>query len=94
MKRVYKYKIVPGSIHRVPLVVVPLGAIVRHVGEQDGELFVWAEVDVLEVLTEHIYLEVFGTGHDMVEDMGVMREFLNTVQMANGLVFHIYHRIN
>ena len=94
MKRVYKYKIVPHTLHRQSVVEVPFLAIIRHVGEQDGELFVWAEVEVAETSTHVLDIEVFGTGQDIVEDMGVTREFLGTVQMANGLVFHIYHRIN
>ena len=42
---------------------------------------------------ESRYIEVYGTGHEIINDMEIERKFIDTVQI-NDLVFHVFERIN
>ena len=95
MRTVDKYKLTPKPCtHRVDTVMMPNDAKFLHVGSQGGEMFIWAEVDT-ERSVIGFEFEVFGTGHEMYEDMGVDRKHVGSLMMLNGdLVFHVYHRRN
>ena len=65
---------------------MPCGARILHVGAQGEDVCVWALVNP-HVITEHRKIDAYGTGHPVPLDPG---RFLGTVQMDNGLVFHLF----
>jgi hypothetical protein len=87
MKTVYKYVLNPYN----PETELPIGAIIRKVHTQNGEICIWAEVDT-EAITEFRNFHVFGTGHEIPYNMGINYHFLDTVFLGS-LVFHVYERL-
>ena len=87
MKTIYKYEILTGG-----KLLLPNGAIVRKVGAQGESICLWAEVDPNRSQLERDF-EVFGTGQEITEGMGIDRVYLDTVFMG-AYVFHVYERIN
>ena len=84
MKTIWKFEL---EITRNQVVAMPLGERVLSVGEQDGRLFVWALVDTdAEMMSVPFF--VAGTGHQVNESS--QWEFIDTVQMSNGLVWHVF----
>lgn len=60
-----------------------------HVGEQNGEVYLWAAVDPMaEPLS--VTFVIVGTGQNIPADY----PHIGTVQMNNGLVWHIFHTKN
>jgi hypothetical protein len=59
-----------------------------YVGQQDGTIMLWAEVDP-EAPTIPKAFFVKGTGH-YFEDNPLA--YVGTVQMPGGLVWHVYHK--
>lgn len=95
MNIIYKYKVNLRPCANISdSVLIPENSEILHINNQNGEFYVWAQVDTDEPLVEY-YFEIFGTGHEMVVDMGVDRKYLNTFMMHDGsLVFHAYIRNN
>lgn len=67
------------------IVEMPLGSRLLTVQEQHGYLTLWAEVDPAQPMVDHM-LMVRGTGHKPPDKAS----YLATVQMTDGLVWHIY----
>lgn len=84
-ERVFKYELDIIGLQHVDL---PLNADILHFGEQNGKLCMWAKVNTLEVSKETHHIRIFGTGHPMHYQHNL--EHLQTVQMADGLVWHIF----
>lgn len=90
MKRViYKYELFNGSWD----IRVPIGSIVRHVGEQGDGVYVWIEHYMSEQeLTDDCYKTfkflVVGTGHEFNDSFE--RRFIGTVQTQTGFVWHVF----
>lgn len=80
MKTIYKYALGLG-------LRMPRGAQLLHLGEQHGDLYVWAKVDIDQPIVWR-KLEVVGTGWQ--EKDGGDGVHIGTVQMHNGLVFHVF----
>ena len=74
MITVYKYYVLFNS-----QISIPKGAKLLKVGEQAEGLYIWAEIDTESSVLEH-HFEVFGTGHEMHEDMGVERKHIGVVE--------------
>ena len=94
MKTIYKYKIEPleGNSNLCKLVQMPKDAVIRTAMTQEYDICVWAEVDTEEDL-EDVQFEVFATGQEMKQDIGIDRRYINSVSMENGsLIFHVYKR--
>ena len=86
MKTIYKYEVLP---YNTPT-LLPDGAEILSIGEQDSRIYIWALVDAnIPAKTPHSIV-AYGTGHQ-IEDAG--RAFIGTVQMANGLVFHFFEEL-
>ena len=83
MKYIYKYKL---AIEDNPVIAMPVGAKTISAGGQNGELVIWAEVD-LPGENRDRYFVILGTGMEI--PCRPIR-FINTVQMKNGLVWHVY----
>lgn len=77
MKTIYKYP--------TGFVDMPKGAIVRKAGTQNGEFFVWAEVDPSQPLEERQF-SVYGTGWEL-EDRPLC--YIDTV-FEGAFVWHVY----
>lgn len=87
--RVYKY---PLAITDYPSVVLPEGAKILHIGEQNGLAFLWALVDPgFSTDVQHDFRMV-GTGHDITdEDAHRFPIHVGSFFMRGGaLVFHVF----
>jgi hypothetical protein len=89
VRTIYKYAVKIDASGKCVL-TLPKYSTFLHVGQQDGEVFVWTKVNVNtgEELEDRI-LRVYGTGHPMNE---VARQYyLGTAHLYNGaLVFHVF----
>lgn len=88
MKTIYKYAI---NIGPVNLVLMPRDAKLLTVQLQNGEPFIWAEVDnVNDDVFRHI--GIFGTGHALItSDVSDPSKvaYVGTFQQ-DGFVWHVY----
>lgn len=87
MKTIHKYEL---SISDQCHTCLPAGAIVRHVGTQNGKIMLWAEIDSEATEAEHRQFCIRGTGHPFRGNEG---EFLGTTFLGE-LVFHVYEGNN
>ena len=86
MKQVWKYKV---SIGKSKL-GIPRGGKILYVSEQFNEICIWVEV-YPDRKKELRYIEVFGTGHNIKEEMSISHNYLGTVKLDDGeFVFHVY----
>lgn len=86
MKRVYKYEL---PLMDLATIRLPKEAQVLSVGEQRGNLFIWALVDADETETRERTFRIAGTGHNL--NLDYHDRFIGTVLMHNAsLVFHIF----
>lgn len=83
MKRIWKYILNPAQ----PELTMPVGAEIISAGDQHGSLTLWAEVDP-DAPRVHRIFQVYGTGFALPEQ--AHRRHIATVQMGNGLVWHVY----
>jgi hypothetical protein len=86
MKAVYKYRVHPYE----EFTLLPDGAKILSVGEQDESIYIWALVNPAILAQTPRRIRAYGTGHP-IEDGE--RVFIGTVQMRNGLVFHFFEEI-
>lgn len=84
MITVYKYTL--DIVGRQEL-LIPQNAKILYVGEQQyGKITLWAQVDTIEDKIK-LPIFIFGTGHTIPSpDL----KYIGTVQMTNGLVWHIF----
>jgi len=86
-QRIYKYELEVMDNQNLRL---PIGAKILTVQSQNGKPCLWALVDI-SAETEVRHIEIFGTGHPVLSDMGTSREYISTFQMHGGqLVFHAF----
>lgn len=89
MKSIWKFVLDPKNLK----VMMPIGARLLTAQGQNDQICVWAEVDIAAD-KEPVTFEIFGTGHEIPEDMGIDREYIGTAQIYSGsLVFHVYKYI-
>ena len=86
MKTIYKYEVLP---YNAPT-LLPDGAEILSIGEQDSRIYIWALVDANIPAKTPRSIMAYGTGHQMND---VERVFIGTVQMADGLVFHFFEEL-
>jgi hypothetical protein len=101
VKTIYKYPLRdPAESHHPPVVAdrgvecsieMPKGARVLSVGEQEADLVLWAIVDPEAPKAKRDF-RVFGTGWKInVTELELGGwSFVGTVQMKDGLVFHVW----
>lgn len=86
MKTIYKYPLNPADLY----ILMPIGAKILSVAQQDNQICLWAEVDN-EAPEGLVGFEVFGTGHEVPDND---REFIGTALINDGeFVFHVYKMI-
>jgi hypothetical protein len=79
-----------------PCALVPEGASILSIQVQGGvfgTVCLWAEVDTQAPSTLMIEFRVFGTGHTMPDPSEWTGQFISTVQLPSGLVFHVYRTL-
>ena len=92
MKSIWKYAF---TSEQVISFTMPRDAKILCVDEQDGDMCLWAEVEV-DRKTEIRQFAVIGTGWDIHEDSysGLTREYIGTVQQMSGaLIWHIFELV-
>ena len=93
MKTIWKFEL---KVEDKQTIIMPVGAEIISVQSQHLEPVLWAMVktDGYEE-TEGRIIEVFGTGQEIPEDMGIERIYLGTFQLDGGsFVGHVFERIN
>lgn len=86
MKSIWKFELNLNDLRAM----IPAGSKLLTAQGQNDQICVWAEVDT-EAHKEEVLFEVFGTGHEIPENMGTAREYVGTAQIHGGaLVFHVY----
>lgn len=85
--KIYKYKL-EDSGYGVAEVLMPIKRQPLSVGEQNGELFVWAKVDTEDEYSMNAIFHIMPTGYEEIYKDGL--EFIGMVQMQNGLVWHVF----
>lgn len=65
---------------------VPHNALFLHAGEQDGSLYIWVQLDPTASKVSRT-IQVVPTGLQFDHNR---LTYFQTVQMRNGLVFHVY----
>jgi len=89
-KQIWKFTLPPTS---QGVIKMPKGAEILTIQIQKEQACIWALVNPLNEETER-YFEVFGTGHSIHYDMGIERKYINTFQPEEGLVLHLFERLN
>lgn len=84
MRSVFKYNLALTDLTQY--LELPVGAKIKYVDNQNGQITFWAEVDQLANKHELRGFNVFGTGHTIDDDS---MEYVGTVQL-HGFVWHIY----
>ena len=85
--KIFKY-LLEQDPTQLQLVKMPANATILHVGEQFGDLYVWALVNPDATQVDYKFF-VLGTGVD-IGHLEMVCNFQNSVQMSNGLVWHIF----
>lgn len=91
MQRIYKYKVEFGRPGRGTTLMLPLGARILTVQEQNGEGYMWALVDPEAELAPR-KIHIVGTGSDAT-DVARGAQYLGTFQAVEGghiFVWHIF----
>lgn len=92
MKTIYKYEL---TAHQKQSVALPKDAVILHVDNQREMICIWCELDPEDKDLRARMFEVFGTGHEIHEDMGIERIYIGTVKLQGGdYIFHVYERIS
>lgn len=87
MKTIFKYELETIGRNAIRM---PIGAKILTAQIQFGRIHIWAEVDDSNG-SEEVLIDIFGTGFNVAEDMGISGEYIGTVQENNGsYVWHIY----
>ena len=86
--RIYKY---PLEICEKQHLVLPVDAEILTLQLQNGTPTIWCEVDTTSMATELCQILMVGTGQDTHVDIEAgIADYLGTVQMQSGLVWHYY----
>lgn len=92
MKSIWKYTL---EAKEKQLINMPLGSKILSAENQESNIVIYALVDTeeaTEYIKDHFEILVYGTGHEIKEDISSY-EFLNTVKMDNGsLMFHVFYK--
>lgn len=87
MKTIHKYPLQAEAHQRISL---PETAEILSVESQYDDIVLYALVDTENLRTKWVDIYVFGTGHNIPENLQNLR-FMGTVKLYNGdLMFHIF----
>ena len=87
METIWKYELEVTDTQNIQM---PKNAQILSVEMQSGTPVLYALVDT-DNNPEICLIEIFGTGHEIINDLGVRRKYLGTFMMRNDrLVFHVF----
>lgn len=88
MKTIHKYTL---EITDVQIIELPSSSTILKIAEQRGVLCMWVELDTNNNSIKR-HFRIIGTGHELEQHVFDLIEWshIDTVLMANGLVWHIY----
>ena len=89
IEKIFKYEL---RIADRQFVMMPKGAEILHVHEQNDAVCLWALVNPSHANEERCF-EVYGTGHLIHSGMGVDRKYLGTAH-CGVYVWHVFERTN
>ncbi len=92
MRTIWNFPLGDGS----PQVIrMPVGAEILTVQVRGDRPYLWAIIKPVpsSPKTEYRHFEVFGTGQDIHEDMGIDRRYIGTFQQPP-YVWHVFERIS
>lgn len=93
MKTIWKFPIML-NISNIVKISMPKNSEIISLQMQNEEPCMWVIVDT-HVGTEERTFEVYGTGHEIIDEKGFHRNFIGTFQVAGGeLVFHLFEKIS
>lgn len=88
MRKIYKY---PVEVADIQTILLPLGAQILTVQEQNGQPYIWAIVDT-ETDSEPRRFRLYGTGHNIETDN--VLKYIGTFQLLCGrLVYHLFEEV-
>lgn len=88
-KTIWKF---PLEVTDKQFIKMPIGSEIISVQNQLETPCLWAIVNPDKAIEERCF-ELFGTGHNMPDDMGIDRKFIGTFQLRNGdFVGHLFER--
>lgn len=82
-KKIYKYTLSREMSGQV--IEMPCNSKILKVAFQDGDLMLWALVDI-NIPKREYYVDIFGTGWSV----GTKGTYIDTLFDSNGLVWHIF----
>jgi len=92
-KSIYKFKLTVTDYQQI---LMPVGAKILSVQEQNNTPCVWAICDVKTDKTEQREFEIFGTGNPYYDNshFGKEHKFIGTFQLPNfGFVGHLFELV-
>ncbi len=84
-KAIWKFNL---EVEDTQIIYMPKGAKILSVGLQQPDLCLWALVDTAETVQEDVFIEVYGTGNPITNNMQ-LRDFIGTV-VAGRFVWHVF----
>jgi hypothetical protein len=96
MKQIWKFSTIENGFQGKFNIDMPKGAEILNVqiDQKNNIPTMWVLVDP-KADVETRSFELFGTGHEIYEDMGIERKYIGTYQYQRGeFVGHIFERIN
>ena len=89
--RILKYELEITDIQRIPLGTSDIRPL--SVAEQNGKLMMWAEVEESyfpEGFKADMFVQIIGTGNPYDRGVAARENFIGTVVMSYGLVWHVF----
>ncbi len=96
MKAIWKFSTIEQGFADSFSIFMPKGADILTIqtDEKNNHPSIWALVDPDQEKEERFF-ELFGTGHQIHDGMGIKRKYIGTYQYQRGeFVGHIFERIN
>lgn len=87
MRTVHKFEL--STTDDIQTFNLPMANNILKFGEQNGQVVMWIDLRTDKMPERLRKFQIIGTGHDIGD---YPAEWLDTVQMSSGLVWHIYER--
>lgn len=84
MNLIYKYPILRVQKQEIEL---PFNSQILSFGHQENDMFIWAIVNTAHSKKQEVF-NLTGTGHELPDGL-----YIGTVQLPNGLVFHLFQEV-
>lgn len=86
MKIIFKYRLEVADSQEIKLAQ---GSVILSVQEQHNDIYLWAFVDT-DKIPERRVIEMFGTGHELPENILQTHSYITSVQNRDQFVWHIF----